>query len=232
VICNVTYNCQGEEKVTISSELLKTLYTAVLSDTLDELGHSNQALRPFVRPLDETSSFIGRARTGLYANAYSVLAGENPYELEIRLVDDLKPGDVAVIACHGPTDRMAPWGELLTTAAMARGAVGCVTDGLVRDVRHIRAMKFPVFHGGIGPLDSKGRCRMIEMDRPIDCAGVKVCTGDIVMGDVDGVVVIPQAIADEVFARATDKVSRENRTREELRSGRLLSEVYEKYGVL
>lgn len=215
-----------------SSKLAEMVYTAVLSDVLDEMGYPNQALRPFVRPLDESLSFVGRARTGLYANAYSVRDGENPYKLEIRLLDDLKAGDVAVIGCDGPTDRMAPWGELLTTAAMARGAVGCVTDGLVRDVRHIRAMKFPVFHGGIGPLDSKGRCRMIEMDRPIVCAGVRVCLGDTVFGDVDGVVVIPQAIADEVFARSIDKAARENHTREELRAGRLLSEVYEKYGVL
>jgi 4-hydroxy-4-methyl-2-oxoglutarate aldolase len=215
-----------------TSELLGKLYTAVLSDVMDDMGYPNQALRPFVRPLDEAISFVGRARTGLYANSYSVLAGENPYELEIQLVDDLKPGDVPVIACDGPTERMAPWGELLTTAAKARGAVGCVTDGLVRDVRHIRAMNFPVFHGGIGPLDSKGRCRMIEIDRPIICAGVKVNSGDVVFGDVDGVVVIPQAITDEVFARSMEKVSRENRTRDELRDGRLLSEVYQKYGVL
>src|SRR5579863_2921437 len=222
----------GRASTMDSAQLLQTVYTAVLSDVLDEMGYSNQALRPFVRPLDDALSFVGRARTGLYANAYSVLEGENPYELEIRLLDDLEPGDVPVIACHGPTDRMAPWGELLTTAAIARGAVGCVTDGLVRDVRHIRAMKFPVFHGGIGPLDSKGRCRMIEMDRPIECAGVRVCAGDTVVGDVDGVVIVPQAIADDVFSRSIDKVSRENRTRDELRAGRLLSEVYEKYGVL
>jgi 4-hydroxy-4-methyl-2-oxoglutarate aldolase len=215
-----------------SPDLTHTLYTAVLSDVLDEMGFANQALRPFVRPLDDNLVFLGRARTGLYADTFSVIDGENPYELEIRLVDDLKPGDVAVIACGGPTDRIAPWGELLTTAAMARGACACVTDGLVRDVRHIRSMKFPVFHGGIGPLDSKGRSRMIEMDRAVVCAGVRVCAGDMVFGDVDGVVVIPQAIADRVFAKALDKVTREDRTREELRQGRLLSEVYEKYGVL
>jgi 4-hydroxy-4-methyl-2-oxoglutarate aldolase len=215
-----------------SSELLQTLYTAVLSDVMDEMGYPNQALRPFMRPLDDTLSFVGRARTGLYAETYSVLEGENPYELEIRLVDDLKAGDVAVFACGGPTDRIAPWGELLTTAAMARGAAGCVTDGLVRDVRHIRRMKFPVFHGGIGPLDSKGRSRMIEMDRPVVCAGVRICAGDTVFGDVDGVVVIPQAVSDKVFAKAHDKATRENRTREELHKGRLLAEVYEKYGVL
>lgn len=215
-----------------SSVLLATLYTAVLSDVMDEMGYFNQALRPFVRPLDEALSFMGRARTGLYAQTHSVLGGENPYELEIRLVDDLKPGDVAVFACDGPTDRIAPWGELLTTAAKARGAAGCVTDGLVRDVRHIRKMQFPVFHGGIGPLDSKGRGRMIEMDRPVVCAGVRICAGDTVFGDVDGVVVVPQAISEQVFARALEKVTHENRTRDELREGRLLSEVYSKYGVL
>ena len=216
----------------LSDDVMKTLYTAVLSDVMDGLGHPNQACRPFMRPLDDSLVFYGRARTGLYANAYSVLDGENPYELEIRLIDDLKPGDVAVFACDGPTDRMAPWGELLTTAAMARGAVGCVTDGLVRDVRHIRTMKFPVYHGGIGPLDSRGRCKMVEMDRPIECGGVAVRTGDIVFGDVDGLVFVPQAIADEVFALALDKVHAENHTRDELRAGKLLSEVYEKYGVL
>jgi regulator of RNase E activity RraA len=212
--------------------LLATLYTAVLSDVMDELGYPNQALKPFVRPLDDGLSFVGRARTGLYADSYSLLDGENPYELEIKLVDDLKPGDVAVFACGGPTDRIAPWGELLTTAATARGAAACVTDGLVRDVRHIRNMKFPVFHGGIGPLDSKGRGRMIEIDRPVVCAGVSVCTGDTVFGDVDGVVVIPRFISEQVFERALDKATRENHTREELRQGRLLSEVYAKYGIL
>jgi regulator of RNase E activity RraA len=211
---------------------MRTLYTAVLSDVMDDLGRPNQACRPFVRPLDESLTFHGRARTGLYANAYSVLDDENPYELEIRLLDDLAPGDVPVFACGGPTDRMAPWGELLTTAALARGAAGCVTDGLVRDVRHIRALKFPVFAGGIGPLDSRGRCKMIEMDRPVMCGGVSVRTGDVVFGDVDGVVFVPQEIADAVFAKALDKVQRENHTRDELRAGKLLAEVYEKYGVL
>ena len=214
------------------SKLLQHLYTAVLSDVMDEMGLTKQAMRPFVRPVDDTLSFVGKARTALFTNTYSVAEGENPYEMEIRLLDDLQPGDVPVVACDGPTDRMAPWGELLSTAATVRGAVGCVTDGLVRDVRQIRAMKFPVFHGGIGPLDSKGRCRMIEMDRPIRCGGVDVVPGDMVFGDIDGVVVIPQAVAEEVFTRALDKVTRENRTRDELRAGRLLSEVYEKYGVL
>ena len=212
--------------------LVSDLYSAVLSDVMDEFGLPNQAMRPFVRPLDDSLKLMGRARTGLFAGTYSVRDGENPYEVEIALLDDLKPGDVTILACNGPTDRIAPWGELLTTASMARGGVGCVTDGLVRDVRHIRALGYPVFHGGIGPLDSKGRARMIERDTAVECGGVRVRSGDMVFGDVDGVVVIPHEHAAEIIARARNKVKSENHTRDELRQGSLLREVYEKYGVL
>ncbi len=71
-------------------------------------------------------------------------------------------------------------GELLTTASIARGPVGCITDGLIRDVRSIRALNFPVFHGGIGPLDTRGRAYMTEMDADVICGGVRVRSGDIV----------------------------------------------------
>ncbi len=208
------------------------LSAAVLSDVMDTLGLMNQAMQPFVRPLDENLVLTGRARTGLYMLAYEVREGENPYEVEIALVDDLKPGDVPVLACNGPTQRIAPWGELLSTAAQARGAAGCITDGLVRDVSQIRAMRFAVFHGGIGPLDTKGRARMVQRDVPVECAGVRVRNGDILFGDVDGVVVIPQERAAEVLAKAKEKVAGEGRTRDELRQGRLLREVFKKYRIL
>jgi len=211
---------------------LDGLSAALLSDVLDSLGLTGQAMRPFVRPLDEDLVLVGHARTGLYMPVYSVRAGENPYQVEIALVDDLKPGEVAVLACNGPTERIAPWGELLSTASIARGAAGCVTDGLVRDVRRIRALRFPVFHGGIGPLDTKGRARMVERDIPIECGGVKVRSGDLVFGDADGVVVVPQERAAEVLARAREKASGENDTREELHRGRLLADVFDQFGIL
>ncbi len=88
------------------------LYTAVLSDVLDEFGYPNQAMMaPFVRPLDEGHKLVGYARTGLFMNTYSVREGENPYEIEIALIDDLKPDDVAVLGCAGPTQRIAPLGR-------------------------------------------------------------------------------------------------------------------------
>jgi 4-hydroxy-4-methyl-2-oxoglutarate aldolase len=213
-------------------DLKASLYTAVLSDVLDGMGYMHQAMRPFVRPLDDSLKIMGRARTGLWMNVYAVTEGENPYEHEIALIDDLKPGDVAVFGCGGPTDRVAPWGELLSTAATCRGAEGCVTDGLVRDVRQIREMKFPVFHGGIGPLDSRGRAKLVAIDVPTECGGVRVAPGDIVFGDVDGVVIIPATIADEAIALAEAKVAAENRTRDALLRGELLQEVYARFGVL
>ena len=183
------------------ADLRQRLYSAVLSDVLDELGYMSQAMAPRIRPLDEDLVLVGFARTGLFREVSQVVPGENPYELEIRIVDDLQTGEVMVFGCGG-SQRIAPWGELLTTAARARGAVGAVTDGFVRDVRGIRDMKFPVFHGGIAPLDSKGRGKVVAIDVPVECAGVRIESGDLVFGDVDGLVVVPRSIEDDRVSRA------------------------------
>jgi regulator of RNase E activity RraA len=212
-------------------EIRQSLYTAVLSDVLDELGFRDQAMPPSIRPLDEELTLAGFARTGLYREVFHAAAGENPYELEIALIDDLKPDDVAVFGCCG-SRRIAPWGELLSTASRARGASGCVTDGFVRDVRAIRALRFPVFHGGIAPLDSKGRGKVVEIDTPIRCGGVAVAPGDLVFGDADGVIVVPRAVEDEALRRAFAKVAGENTTRDELAAGAKLADVFARHRVL
>ena len=212
-------------------EIRGNLYVSVVSDILDELGYRDQATNARIRPLDENLVLLGYARTGLYRDVYHVAPGENPYELEMALVDDLKPNDVPVFAC-GFSGRIAPWGELLSTAAGARGATGCLTDGLVRDIRAIREMRFPVFHGGIGPLDSKGRGKVSEIDIPVVCAGVHVESGDLVFGDADGVVIIPKNVEEEVISRSFEKVRGENQTRAELRRGAMLRDVFARHGIL
>ncbi len=216
----------------VNPEQLKPLSAAILSDIVDSLGLKRRAMRPFVRPLDEAQVMVGRARTGLYMPAYALREGENPYEIEIALVDDLQPQEVVVLACNGPTERIAPWGELLTTAAQVRGAAGCVTDGLVRDVRQIRAMGFPVFHGGIGPLDTKGRARMVDRDVRVECGGVSIDPGDLVFGDVDGVVVIPRSHEHAVMDLALEKVRGEDNTRDALLQGESLANVFKRLGIL
>jgi regulator of RNase E activity RraA len=211
--------------------IAKDLYTAVLSDVLDELGYRDQAMPPTIRPLDDALTMVGRARTGAYREVYAVKPDENPYELEIALVDDLQPREIVVFGCGGST-RIAPWGELLSTAARARSAAGCLTDGFVRDIRQIRKMNFPVFHGGIAPLDSKGRGMVAEIDVPIRCAGVLVAPGDLIVGDADGAIVVPAAVEVAALEKAFAKVHGENRTREELERGIKLAEVFARYKVL
>lgn len=212
-------------------EIGSRFFTAVLSDCLDQVGHRFQAMAPRIRPLDENLVMVGRARTALYVDVYHVVPDENPYELEIRLIDSLKPGEVPIFSC-GASGRIAPWGELLSTAAATRGAVGAVMDGCVRDIRAIRAMQFPVFHGGIAPLDSKGRGKVIEVDVPVECGGVHVVSGDLVFGDADGLVVVPRAVEAEVLALADKKVSGESKTLEELKAGQSLADVFARHGIL
>ena len=207
------------------------LFTSVLSDTLDGLGYRHQAMRPAIRPLDEEKVMVGRARTGFYMEVFHVAPDENPYELEIKLIDDLRPGEIAVLGC-GAAETIAPWGELLSTAIMARGAAGCVTDGLVRDIRAIRKLGFPVFHGGIGPLDSKGRGKVMAIDVPIACGGVHIAPGDLLFGDADGVICVPQAIEQKAIASALQKVEGEEHTREALARGEKLATVFARYGIL
>jgi regulator of RNase E activity RraA len=213
-------------------DLRRLLYTPVVSDVLDGFGLMHQAFHPFVRPLDEALVLFGRARTGRYAPASMPSPGHNPYELEMDLIDSLRPGEVPVLACDGPTDRIAPWGELLSTAAVVRGAAGCVTDGLVRDVARIRAMRLPVFAGGIGPLDTRNRAEMVEMDVTVRIAGTTVAPGDWILGDVDGVVVIPADRAEAVFRAALAKIEAEDTTRTELAAGHSLRAVFARHGVL
>ena len=107
-----------------------------------------------------------------------------------------------------------------------------MTDAYVRDIRAIRALRFPVFHGGIAPLDSKGRGKVAEIDVPIRCGGVAVAPGDLVVGDADGVVVVPKAVESEALRRAFAKVAGENTTRDELAAGAKLADVFAKYRVL
>lgn len=213
------------------AELKEKLFTAVLSDCLDHCGLTKQALPSFVRPLDESSVMVGRARTAAFMEVYHVEPDSNPYELEIALIDSLKPGEIPVFACSNRA-RIAPWGELLSTASKVRGAAGALMDGCVRDIKAIKAMNFPVFHGGIAPLDSKGRGKIMAIDIPIECGGVPVASGDLVFGDADGVVVIPRAFEDEILRLAFEKISGERNTLRDLQQGDALATVFARYGIL
>lgn len=207
----------------------RVLYTAVLSDACDASGHRDRALGPDIRPLDESKVLVGRAKTVVWAPMFHV--PERPYDKEIAAVDSLRPGEVFVMSV-GRSREIVPWGELLSTATLARGGRGAVLDGLVRDSRQIRALGLPVFCTGRRPYDSCGRGIVVDLDVPIVLDGVTVSPGDLVFGDPDGVVVVPRSAEAEVLERAWAKVGGETTTREALRAGVSLAEVYRTHGIL
>jgi regulator of RNase E activity RraA len=207
----------------------RTLYTGVLSDACDAAGYRDRALLPDIRPLDETRVLVGRAKTVVWAPMFHV--PPRPYDKEIAAVDSLAAGEVFVMAV-GRSSQIVPWGELLSTATLARGGRGAVLDGLVRDSRQIQAMGLPVFCTGRRPYDSCGRGIVVDFDVPIALDGVPIAPGDLVFGDPDGVVVIPRAAETEILERAWAKVAGENTTRDALRAGTPLGEVYRRFGIL
>ena len=205
------------------------LYTSVVADVMDELGRWHQVMRHDIRPLYEDARVVGRAATMLACEVYQV--PEKPFELELELLDSLAPGEVIVFTTQGST-RAAIWGELLSTHTRARGGRGAIIDGLTRDAWGIVDMKFPVFAAGRTPADSKGRLDVMATRVPIDVGGVLVHDGDLVLGDVDGCLAVPQEIAAEVIERALAKVEGENTVREVLREGASIRRVFAEYGIL
>jgi 4-hydroxy-4-methyl-2-oxoglutarate aldolase len=130
------------------------------------------------------------------------------------------------------TCRASYWGELLATAARWRGARGIVADAYTRDTLALIEMGFPTFAAGIHCADSLGRIDVDAVGVTVECGGVEVAPGDLVLGDYDGVVVIPSALAEEVIGQAEEKVEGENRVREKLAEGMPVAEAFRTYGVI
>lgn len=205
------------------------LYSAVVSDALDALGYPHQSPRVRLAPLTGVEKIVGRCRTTLWADMSH--PDPRPYELELAAVDACGPDDVLVCAAGGSM-RSGIWGELLSTAARNGGCVGAVVDGAVRDVAKMRSMGFPCFARGTCVYDSLNRQRVIDVDVPVEIDGVRFAPGDLVIADVDGVVVVPQAVEAEAVRRSWEKVHAENVTRDAIAGGMKAVAAYRKYGVL
>jgi len=207
----------------------KSLYSAVVSDALDSMGFTNQSPRVKLASMTGTEKLVGRCRTSLWADMSHV--DPKPYELELIAVDSCKRDDV-LIAAAGGSMRSGIWGELLSTAARNSGCVGAIIDGGVRDVDKMTRMKFPVFARGTCIYDSLNRQRVIDVDVPVQIDSVTFNSGDLVIADLDGVVVVPQAVEVEAIQRAWEKVHAENVVRDSIRKGMKAVDAFEKYGVL
>jgi len=211
-------------------ERLAAVPVSVLADVVDRLGLRSQAMDHTVRPLSlGAASLAGRAFTICAVASNEVL--DRPYEHEIAAVDATPAGAVVVLATGGCVDA-AVWGELLTTRMLARGGVGVVTDGGIRDVAQIRQIGMPSFAAAITPRDSMGRLLVTGWGEPVHCAGVAVSPGDLVRCDQDGVVVVPRALATQALAAAEAKLHLEHIVRDGLERGISAAELYDRHGIL
>ena len=217
------------------STIRERLFTAVIGDVLDAAGFTRQFLPPGIRALQPGATMAGRAMPVLEADCWGdtvASAGySQPFGLMLRALDGLQPGDVYITT--GASPRYALWGGLMSTRAAALGAAGAVLDGFHRDTREITALGFPVFSCGSYAQDQRLRGRVIDFGCPIEFAGgVRVEPGDVVVGDGDGVVIIPHTHAGAVVAGALAKVAGEERVRSMIGAGQSTQAIFDETGVM
>lgn len=206
------------------------LYTGAIADMLDRMGYRNQVLPRGITAMTGAAKRVaGPAFTGQGYPAAST--SDNDTETRLAMLDSITPGTVSVWACGGSTE-CAHWGEIMSTAARERGCTGAVIDGGVRDLDFIDAMGFPVFAGFKNSASSIGRWNIRAYQVAIRIGNTVIQPGDFVFGDVDGVVVVPTGIVEQVLTAAEDVYRRESAMRDELRRGVGVKEAYAKYGSL
>ncbi|MGI8862375.1 MAG: RraA family protein [Gaiellaceae bacterium] len=208
-------------------ERFLAIYTAALADILDARGRHEQTLPPSIRPL--------RPGTKLAGPAYTVSerpARPDSYDLALRkvlaMLGDVPVDHVAVYACG--QDVAAHLGELSVTSLKTRGVAGCVLDGGCRDVHFLLEEEFPVFCSHITPEDSTWRWELEATQVPVTVGRVRIEPGDWVVGDDDGVVVVPHGLAESVLVEAEEKAATESEIRAAVRAGTSPLEAYERYG--
>lgn len=216
------------DKITLEM-MRSSFYSAVVSDALDALGYPRQSPRVSLAPLTTESVLVGYCKTTLWEEMEG--KDPSPYELELQAVDECQPDDVLIAAAAGSM-RSGIWGELLSTAAGNQGCIGAIVDGAVRDVEKMTAMGFAVFARGTSVYDSQDRQRVSAIDVPVEIDGVQFSSGDLVVADRDGVVVVPAEVHDQAVQAAWEKVHAENVTRDAIRDGMKATDAYRKYGVL
>jgi regulator of RNase E activity RraA len=226
---------QSDEELFSIAE--KELFTCVVGDVLDKQNLVHQYLPPEIRPLSPEMIMIGRAMPVLAGDTFQV-AIENsanplsakPFGLMLEALDDLRPSEIYVST--GSSHRNALWGELMSVRALKRGARGAVLNGYIRDTRKILSLGYPTFSFGSYGQDSAPRYKVHDFRVPIEIGCVSVRPGDILFGDIDGVVVIPAEVETETFSLALEKVRGERTVRTALEAGMSAVDAFRKHGIM
>ena len=192
---------------------------------------------PQIRPLRDDMVVIGRAMTVLEADVFdeNIASPNNPimaksFGLMLEALDDLKPNEVYV--CTGASPRYALWGELMSARAISLGAAGAVVDGYLRDTHGILELNFPAFAYGSYAQDQGPRGKVMDFRVPLEIDGVRINSGDIIFGDVDGVLVVPKEAETEIFVSAIEKARGEKLVRQAIEAGMGAAEAFKKFGIM
>ncbi|MCQ4774715.1 4-hydroxy-2-oxoglutarate aldolase [uncultured Clostridium sp.] len=214
----------------------KELYSAVIGDILDKMNYRHQFLPQRIQPMREEMVVAGRAMPVLEADAFEELSdGQNPimkknFGLMLEALDDLKENEVYI--CSGSSPSYALVGELMCTRMKILKAAGAVVNGFHRDTRGILELNFPCFSYGRYAQDQGPRGKVIDYRVPIEMDGVRINPGDIIFGDLDGVLVIPKEVETEVIQKAYEKATGEKMVAEAIRGGMSTVESFAKHGIM
>lgn len=214
----------------------RELYSAVIGDILDKMQWYHQFLPPAIRPLKDDMVLAGRAMPVLEADMFTdSLANENDFlkksfGLMLEALDDLKKNEIYL--CSGSSPSYALVGELMCTRMQVLGAAGAVANGFHRDTKGILALHFPCFSCGPYAQDQAPRGKVLDFRVPVEIGGVRVKPGDIVYGDLDGVVVIPRQIEEEVIQRAYEKATGEKTVANAIKAGMGAKESFGEFGIM
>lgn len=227
-------NFQSDEE--LFSAIRRELFSAVVGDAMDKVGYLHQFLPPYLKPLRDDMMVVGRAMTVLEADVFSEVSNSHntvmskPFGLMFEALDDLKTNEVYI--CAGASPSYALWGEMMSTRALKLGGAGAVLDGYSRDTPGILSLGFPTFSRGRYAQDQGPRGKVIDFRVPIMFGNVRVSPGDIIVGDLDGVCVVPQEAEKEVFSKAFEKARGEKVVKESLNEGMSTVAAYAKYGIM
>jgi len=213
------------------------LFSAVVGDVMDKQGYLRQFVPPQIQPLDDDMFLVGRAMPVLEADTFGEQVPgtandlmNKSFGLMLEALDDLKKNEVYI--CTGASPRYALWGELMTTRALKLGAAGAVLDGYVRDTKGILEMNFPTFCYGRYAQDQGPRGKVLDFMLPIEIQGVVIRPGDIVIGDIDGVCIVPQKDEVDIISLAIEKARGEKLVKKAIEGGMSASEAFKKFGIM
>lgn len=200
---------------------------ASVADAVDKVCGRRGYMSSVIKPRINDKRICGPAATVLEAATDEFV----PPQHALDLIDEAPAGSVIVISIEGGEPDVAVWGGLMTAGAVANGHAGAVLDGAVRDLTEIRRdYGFPVYARDVSPGTTLGRYRTVASQVPVRVGGIVVHPGDIVVGDVDGVVVVPQAQAAEVLKMAQEIDARELEQAKLIISEKSLRKGLAKYG--